>query len=126
MLPMTPHSPAFHHPNSYQPRPNPAVFITALFTLHKHMAPHGSIPNTTKQTHTPVYNKKDIPAVIYPWRYNHIGSTFFFHNTGHTQIILIFWKVNGMSRLAMKIQTSLSDYGTHQRSHPHTDCVMHC
>ena len=68
MLPMTPQPPTFHHPNPYQPRPNPAVFITALFTLHKHMAPHGSIPNTTTQAHTGIqqerHTRSDIPMAI--------------------------------------------------------------
>ena len=56
MLPMTPHSPPFDNPNPDQPIPNPAVFITTLFTLHKHMAPHDRIPSTTTHTHvhTPI------------------------------------------------------------------------
>ena len=43
---MTPHSPLFGHLNPYQPTLNPAAFKTILFTLHKHMAPHGRNPNT--------------------------------------------------------------------------------
>ena len=67
MLPRTPHSPPFGHSNPCQPIPNPAVFITTLFTLLKQMAPHGRSPSTT--THTPTYTNTDIPIVIYPWQY---------------------------------------------------------
>ena len=81
MLPMILHSPPFRHPNSYQSIPNPAVFITTLFTLHKHLTPHGRIPNTT--THTHAYVNINIPTMIYPWRYNHNGYTCFL-NFGHT------------------------------------------
>ena len=30
---------------------NPAAFTTIMSTLHKHMAPHGRIPNTTTHIH---------------------------------------------------------------------------
>ena len=52
MLPRTPHSLSFGHKNPDQQRPNPAVFITDLFSLDKHMAPYGRIPSTTTLTHS--------------------------------------------------------------------------
>ena len=52
MLPRTPHSLPFGHKKPYQHGPNPAVFITDLFSLHKHIAPHGRIPSTTTLTHS--------------------------------------------------------------------------
>ena len=56
MLSITPHSPPFGHPNPYQPITNPVLFITTLFSLHKHMALHSRIPCTTTHTHqhTPI------------------------------------------------------------------------
>ena len=48
---MTPHFPLSGNPNPYQPIPNPAAFTTILSTLHKHMTPHGKIPNTTTHKH---------------------------------------------------------------------------
>ena len=53
---MAPHSPTFGHLNPYQPVPSPTAFTTILSTLHKHMATHGKIPNTTTHTHphTPI------------------------------------------------------------------------
>ena len=50
-LPMTSHSPLFGHPNPYQPILNTAALTTILSTLHKHMAPHGRIPNTITHIH---------------------------------------------------------------------------
>ena len=55
MLPMILLSPPFGNRNPYQPILNPAVSITTLFTLHKHMAPHGRAP----------------PIQTYPQRYIH-------------------------------------------------------
>ena len=74
LLPMTPHSPLFGHPNLYQPIANPRVFITTLFTLHKHMVPDSKTPRTTTHTHprTPIrtypqwYTHDDITAVVTP------------------------------------------------------------
>ena len=72
IMPITPYSPPFDHPKPYQPIPNPAAFITILSTLHKHMAPHSRIPNTTTHTHlhTPIqtyrqwYTHGDITTVV--------------------------------------------------------------
>ena len=38
-------------PNPYQPIPNLAALTTIFPTLHKHMAPHGRIPNATTHIH---------------------------------------------------------------------------
>ena len=68
MLPMTPHSPPFGHPNPFQPTPNPVVFRTTFFFLRKHMAPQGRIPSTTTHTHTHThaYTNADIPTIAHP------------------------------------------------------------
>ena len=109
--------------------PNPAVFITTLFTLHKHMAPYGRIPSTTTPTY-PIYTNIDTSTMIYAWRYKQSRYTSFFPNTGHTQLILILWTINVTSRHAMKILISSNDHRAHQRSHPHAvdleNLVMHC
>ena len=66
LLPKTPHSPPFGHPNLYQPTPNPKVFITILFTLPKHMVPHSRTPRTTTHAHphTPIQTYPHITTVI--------------------------------------------------------------
>ena len=68
LLPATTHSPPSGHPNLYQPTPNPTVFITTLFTLHKHMVPHSKTPRTTTHTHphTPIRTYPHITTVVTP------------------------------------------------------------
>ena len=58
------HTPLFRHPNPYQPIPNPAAFTTIMSMLHKYMAPHGRIPNTTTHIHP------HIPIQTYPLWYS--------------------------------------------------------
>ena len=65
---------SFGHSNLYQPIPNPTLFKTTLFTLHKHMAPHCKTRKTTKHTHphTPIWTypqwhiHDNITAVVTP------------------------------------------------------------
>ena len=68
----------------YQSIPNPAAFTTILSALHKHMAPHGRIPNTTTHTHP------HEPTKTYPQWYTHNSYTFFpLLRIRHTQLILL-------------------------------------
>ena len=55
----------FGHPNPYQPITNPAIFITTLLTMHKHIAPHSRISGTA--THTPPHTR----IQKYPQWYTH-------------------------------------------------------
>ena len=65
---------SFGHSNLYQPIPNPTLFKTTLFTLHKHMAPHCKTCKTTNHTHphTPIWTypqwhaHDNITAVVTP------------------------------------------------------------
>ena len=65
---MTPHSPPSGHPDHYQHTPNPKVFTTTLFTLHKHMVPHSKTSRTTTHTHpyTPIQTYPHITTVVTP------------------------------------------------------------
>ena len=57
--------------------PNPTVFITTLFTLHKHMVHHSKTPRTTTHTHS------HTPIQTYPL-YKHSSHTCFLLNTRDT------------------------------------------
>ena len=46
------HSPPTGYLNPFQPSPNPKTFITVLFTLHRHIAPHSRTTNNTTLTHS--------------------------------------------------------------------------
>ena len=62
--------------------------------------------NYLSSQRAPTYTDTDIPTIIYSWRYNHSGHTCFLFNTGHTQLILMPWTMNGTSRHPMKILIS--------------------
>ena len=117
------HSPPSGHPKLYQPTPNPTVFITTLFTLHKHMVPHSKTCKTYDASPLPTHTH------THQYGYTHSGHTRFLLNTRHTQLILMPWTMNSTSRHPMKILIS-NDYETHQRPHPHAvnlgSSVTHC
>ena len=130
LLPTTPHSPPFGHPH-FISLPNPAVFITTLFTQHKHLAPHSKTPSTTTHTHphTPIrtypqwYTHGDITAVVIP-----ISSSIAY--TPNSSWCHGQWTMNRTSRHPIKILISSNVYEAHQRRRPHAvnleSSVMHC
>ena len=115
---MKPHSPLSGHLNLYQPTPNPETFITFLFTLHKHMAPHSRTPNATtiRHPHTPT---AVMPSVIFSWRHDHSSCTCFHRKTSHNQRTLSLRTDNRTSRHGITIQILSNGYIVYQCSHPH-------
>ena len=111
--------------------PNPAVFITTLFTQRKHLAPHSKTPSTTTHTHphTPIrtypqwYTHGDITAVVIP-----ISSSIAY--TPNSSWCHGQWTMNRTSRHPIKILISSNVYEAHQRRRPHAvnseSSVMHC
>ena len=119
-LSMTPQFPLYGHPNPYQPIPNPAAFTTILSTLHKYMAPHNRIPNTTTRNtslHQYRHTHSDIRTVIHPQWLHFFPPQCQTHPTNLDTMD----NHNGTSRHAMKIKISPNDYGTHQRAHSCAD-----
>ena len=111
--------------------PNPAVFISTLFTLHKHLASHSKTPSTTTHTHphTPIrtypqwYTHGDITAVVIS-----ISSSIAY--TPNSSWCHGQWTMNRTSRYPIKILISSNVYEAHQRPRPHAvnleSSVMHC
>ena len=64
---MTPHSPLSGHLNLYLPIQNLAILTTILFTPHKHMAHHNTIPNsaTYLDLHTPTHATPTIATLFF-------------------------------------------------------------
>ena len=122
---MTPRSPPFGHSN-----PSACTKSSSIDNRLVHSAQtYDSSWQDSWHQYLQTLAYTNTATVIYPLRYNHSGYTCFFLNTGHTQLIIILWTINGTSRHAMKIQTLSKVYGPHQRSHLHADyfrsLVMH-
>ena len=90
---MTPRSPPFGHSN-----PSACTKSSSIDNRLVHSAQtYDSSWQDSWHQYLQTLAYTNTATVIYPLRYNHSGYTCFFLNTGHTQLIILLWTINGTS-----------------------------